>query len=179
MYHKERLGIEIILPHWFDDCYKLQQRLPTDIYAFPNPKLFASYAQLNATGMHQPEESVAARLLRAAETKEKNVLYRTILEADGIRPPRNPKSGNSNLWQNKKIMLSKDLDLAEERRANIEQNIENAGGIVIRDEKDVDQIDILIARYRLGEVYHKVSFFITINEATFAQPLNYLGCDRE
>ncbi|SGY14476.1 BQ5605_C010g06196 [Microbotryum silenes-dioicae] len=35
--HGAAVGMVALLPHWFEDCFKLRQLIPHDIYAFPDP----------------------------------------------------------------------------------------------------------------------------------------------
>ncbi|KAK4051346.1 regulator of Ty1 Transposition [Microbotryomycetes sp. JL201] len=37
-----QLGLSVVLPHWFEECLKLGQLVPIDIYQFPDPPLMTS-----------------------------------------------------------------------------------------------------------------------------------------
>jgi len=164
MYHKDRLGIEILLPHWFDDCYKLQQLLPTDLYRFPNPKLFSLQTSLNLAGPDHSEETVLRRLARDADAERKALLYGTLIEADALTEPKERKIANLDLWSGKRICLSQDLALPEQRRSNSERRIISAGGTLVHDANDVDQIDVLVTKYRASDLYNKVNLSSFINQ---------------
>ncbi|THH15096.1 hypothetical protein EW146_g5335 [Bondarzewia mesenterica] len=101
----------------------------------------------------------SAEGLKARITGEKKTLYKTALMSPGQEP--HPESADTrNVWQGRRILLCLDLDLADGRKGAVEAGIARAGGIIVHgnanDEVDeIQEVDILIARYRWGDAYVK------------------------
>ena len=54
-------GIPVLLPHYFDDCFRLGRKCREHLYSFPNPKLLS----LNPNDLISPK--LTAGLLRRSE----------------------------------------------------------------------------------------------------------------
>ncbi|KAH9051825.1 hypothetical protein EDB87DRAFT_672208 [Lactarius vividus] len=146
--------VKVLLPHWFDDSVRLGIcGLSTMAYEWPEPPLFTF-------GRLSPEMGAAAgdSLLRPQNklSQEKKALYRAAL----ITAEQEVKLGQAeprNVWDHRRVLLSPDLELSDDRRQAIEAGIVRSGGVVVEyDARRVDvkyDFDVLIARYRWGGLY--------------------------
>lgn len=145
--------VKVLLPHWFDDSVRLGIcGLSTTAYEWPEPPLFTF-------GRPSPEMGAAGdSLLRPFNklSQEKKALYKAAL----ITAEQEVKLGQAeprNVWDHRRVLLSPDLELSDDRRQAIEAGIVRSGGVVVEyDARRVDveyDFDVLIARYRWGGLY--------------------------
>lgn len=156
MHHKDKMGLEVLIPAWFQDCVQLQQRLPTGPYSFPNPARFKPLASLDPIGAgNHPAEGIDSKLKSVSNSTEKNILFRTVSEAEG-KQQKPDKLRNGNIWQHKIVLLGKDLGLQDNILNAVEASIDRNGGIVCYDEDKIDDVDFFVCRYRHGETFKRV-----------------------
>ena len=150
--------VKVLLPHWFDDSVRLGIcGLSTMAYEWPEPSLLTF-------GRPSPETGVVGDSLLRPQSKlpqEKKALYKAALitaeqEANlGRAEPRN-------IWGRRRVLLSPDLELSDGRRQAIEAGIVRSGGVVVEynaEGADIEHnFDVLIARYRWGDLYIQVNF---------------------
>ncbi|KAH9167946.1 hypothetical protein EDB89DRAFT_1994943 [Lactarius sanguifluus] len=145
--------VKVLLPHWFDDSVRLGIcGLSTTAYEWPEPPLFTF-------GRPSPEMGAAGdSLLRPLNklSQEKKALYKAAL----ITAEQEVKLGQAeprNIWDHRRVLLSPDLELSDDRRQAIGAGIVRSGGVVVEyDARRVDveyDFDVLIARYRWGGLY--------------------------
>ncbi|KAI9437338.1 hypothetical protein H4582DRAFT_2077772 [Lactarius indigo] len=145
--------VKVLLPHWFDDSVRLGIcGLSTTTYEWPEPPLFTF-------GRPSPEMgAVGDSLLRPQNklSQDKKALYKAAL----ITAEQEVKLGQAeprNIWGKRRVLLSPDLELSDDRRQAIEAGIVRSGGIVVEyDARRVgaeSDFDVLIARYRWGDLY--------------------------
>ena len=157
MHFADETGIVIVLPHWFDDAVRLGMgNLPTKPYEWPDPELLKG-----AEGLVLDKESVKAKGKAALAALERNDVKRNMYatavmftptlgrsspptESDislilGKVPGPSSEPAGSKVWQGRKVLLSRTLELYKGRREAVQAGIERAGGIVLRFEGDEDE----------------------------------------
>lgn len=146
MHYKGVTQVHVVLPHWFDDCFKLFVRLPEVNYAWPDPPLLRSNHSLSKS--HLP--SITKALVKTA-----------VLE-DEPEPARIAALNRSqqDIWGGKFVLLSSSLNLSDGRREAVEASVRRAGGVIVQhsgDEAiDVAQADVYIIQHRIGIPFVKV-----------------------
>ena len=145
--HRSQTGIIIVLPHWFDDMYNARRRIPTELYEWPNPKLFERDAGLSSLAIQ----------LRQSETGN-NIMFKTIAAIDGTLDEK--VEAPVNVWDRRRVYLSRSLDLHDGRRATVESLLVKCGAQLAScsedDEYELNAIrrsDVLITRYREGPAF--------------------------
>ncbi|KAK3381367.1 BRCT domain-containing protein [Podospora didyma] len=124
---------KIVLPHWFDDCFKLGKRIDEGPYLLPNPEILRS----------KLEESV-------------KVPDNHNLEGATSAKPSAPLSldgrGRERLvvFSRKKVMLSEDLGINQRLTKILTDLITDGDGEVVN---AVDDCDMFICQYRSGPEY--------------------------
>ena len=93
----------------------------------------------------------------------KRSLYATALQSSPPPNPNSDSSANANtlpVWADRKILLSRGLELEDSRRHAVEISIRRAGGRVLpfpssasEEELGVDACDVFVTRYREGRAY--------------------------
>ncbi|KAI1145771.1 hypothetical protein F4825DRAFT_230366 [Nemania diffusa] len=129
---------KIVLPHWFDDCFRLGKRIDEGPYLLPDPEIL----------LVSPERSIepqcSAHLDGATSTRP-----------DYLQPPESlGRKLNLTVFNEKKIMLSKDLDMRDRLRGIVVDLISNAGGGMT---ESAHECDWLVCRYRDTEEYIEAS----------------------
>ena len=157
MHHQKDTQVKVLVPHWFDDSVRLGIRgLSTAAYEWPEPTILTF-------GKPSPETGeVGDSLLRPQNklSRDKKALYKAVL----MTAEQEMKLGQAekrDIWGSRRIILSPDLDLSDDRRHAIEAGITRSGGIIVEyDARRADaeyEFDVLIARYRWGSLYVQVS----------------------
>ena len=158
MHHKPSTQIKIVLPHWFDDCFRLMRRLKETDYEWPNPK-FGHESLMN------DQEAREKRHLTAPTTEAKD-LFKSVHAAEEGKIIKGLERLHTDLWQGRTILLSHSLELEPTRRQTLQVAIERAGGKVLfveghdtnaaqEEETKVAEADIVITKYRAGRAYLK------------------------
>ncbi|CAG1976619.1 unnamed protein product [Fusarium graminearum] len=126
---------KVVLPHWFDDCFKLGKRIDEGPYVLPDPEILKK----------SPEDDVKIptneNLLGA--TSHAPSYLPLPPDSDVARPP-------VTIFQDRRVMLSKDLSLTERLSKVIQEIIINGGGKVV---DEVEDCDTFICQYRDGPQY--------------------------
>ncbi|KAK3725115.1 regulator of Ty1 Transposition [Vermiconidia calcicola] len=164
------LKCKIMLPHWFDDCFRLGRKINERPYVFPNPEI------LRRDNLGKVRDSHSDVLEGA-----------TVASPSGLpqsSPPPSPSETRKNLnaFMSKKILLSKDLRLTNHLHKTLEGLI-NHGGATLTD--SVEDADIYIGCYRDGADYVKASragkevanlswLYHVINRNKYTNPLSKL-----
>ncbi|KAJ5168293.1 uncharacterized protein N7482_003887 [Penicillium canariense] len=163
----KKLRVKIVLPHWFDDCLKLGQRIDERPYTLPDPEVLRA-------GPEVPIRSNENKGLAGASTPEPSIM----LTPASISHP----TDKSSVFAGKSVMLSPDLGIGSHLLESIEAVL-NRGGATVTSK--VDDADWLVCRFREGFVYRTASrldkvvgnlawlyHLITFN--TWTRPLNRL-----
>ncbi|KOS17383.1 BRCT-containing protein 1 [Escovopsis weberi] len=127
---------KVVLPHWFDDCFKLGKRIDEGPYLLPDPEILQK----------RPDDDLDIpsneNLVGASST---NPAFPPLGE-DGAASRRRPVT----VFLDKRILLGADLLINPRLHKIIEGIIVDGGGRLV---DDVDACDTLICQYRAGEQY--------------------------
>ncbi|KAI9461073.1 hypothetical protein F5148DRAFT_1215805 [Russula earlei] len=151
--YREETQIKVLVPHWFDDSVRLGIRgLSTSPYEWPEPAILTH-------GKPSPETcQVGDDVLRRQNklSQGQRALYKAVL----MTAEQELKLGHAkrrDIWGSRRILLSPDLDLSDDRQHAIEAGIIRSGGVVVEydaQHANADyEFDILVARYRWGPLY--------------------------
>ncbi|KAI8950372.1 BRCT domain-containing protein [Xylaria longipes] len=167
MAEEKKHKCRIVLPHWFDDCFKLGKRIDERPYILPNPEI------LRVSPGKSIEPQCSPYLDGAITT---NPEY--------LSPPDSSRERNLRLtvFNEKKIMLSKDMDMNGRFKNIVFDLVTKAGGQVT---DSADECDWLICRYRDTKEYIRASqlgktvgnmawFFYLVQHDTWSNPLHRL-----
>ncbi|OTB09609.1 hypothetical protein M426DRAFT_18242 [Hypoxylon sp. CI-4A] len=135
----KKLKCKIVLPHWFDDCFKLGKRIDERPYLLPDPEILTS----------DPDDVVrvpSSQHLEGATSARPDYLPGPS-DVAGARP-------TLTIFKDKKVMLSADLSIRDRLKRIIVGLIQNGGGEVIEQELDCDWF---ICQYRDGSDYVSAS----------------------
>ncbi|SPQ27036.1 c9f6de18-114c-4566-b1c4-117199d8b410 [Thermothielavioides terrestris] len=128
---RKNLKCKIVLPHWFDDCFRLGKRIDEGPYLLPDPEILRK----------APEEIVkvpSSQQLEGATSTVPSGPYET--------------QGSEKLvvFAQKKVMLSWDLPISAMLRKTLADKITKGDGEVV---DEVEACDMFICQYRDGEQY--------------------------
>ncbi|TDZ33980.1 BRCT-containing protein 1 [Colletotrichum spinosum] len=129
------LKCKIVLPHWFEDCFRLGKRIDEGPYTLPDPGILEYPEFQGAVPMPQLDH------LKGATSTEPN----HYAEGDRKTPT---------MFRSKKVMFSKDIGIAPRSQEVLKQLIVSGGGKVVA---DVDDCDYFICRFRDGDQYKKAA----------------------
>jgi len=127
-----KLNCKIVLPHWFDDCFKLGRRIDEGPYLLPDPEIL----RVDATA---DLEIPPSQHMEGATTTRPDA------------PPATPDArGKLDVFDRKKVMLSWDLSISKRFRPIVTELVRGGGGEVV---DDVSACDMFICQYRDGDQY--------------------------
>ncbi|KAF9349305.1 hypothetical protein BGX34_001874 [Mortierella sp. NVP85] len=133
---RPELDIKVVLPHWFEQCINLKRRLPETIYQFPDLPM-------------QNQDYVVSRQGYAPQLYVNSVKTVTMfLSSLTEDQPR--------CLEGLRIHMASDLNIVQDLKVAIDQKIEEAGGILV-DQYTSGKVDVVVCRFRAGEVYIKAS----------------------
>ncbi|KAG6880099.1 hypothetical protein C0992_006373 [Termitomyces sp. T32_za158] len=170
MHFRDDTHVKILLPHWFDDAVRLGiSGLDTTPYEWPDPPM------LRALDTEGGEGAKADATKRAALRKldnEKKSLYRTAdllfpgaplpngEERMSVSSAESPRGKSKNVWEGRRVLLGRSLELSGSRRDAVEAEIRRAGGKTVsyeggKDEEAaaIDECDVFVTRFRSGKAY--------------------------
>ncbi|KAI0483533.1 BRCT domain-containing protein [Xylaria cf. heliscus] len=167
MAEQKKHKCKIVLPHWFDDCFKLGKRIDESPYTLPDPEILRV----------SPDESI--------EPQRSPYLEGAITaKPDYLPPPDSSRERSLRLtvFNEKKIMLSKDTDMNGRFKDIVVDLVTKAGGQIT---DSADECDWLICRYRDTKEYIRASqlgktvgnmawLFYLIQHNTWSNPLHRL-----
>lgn len=133
----KKMKCKIVLPHWFDDCFRLGKRIDEGPYLLPDPEILRA----------NPDDPVAIpsgqHLEGATSDKPDSPLY----NEDGVRP-------KPTVFKNVKVCLSSDLNLNDKLRNTLKTLVEDGGGMMV---ETAAECDWFICQYRDGPEYVKAA----------------------
>ncbi|EPS33553.1 hypothetical protein PDE_08515 [Penicillium oxalicum 114-2] len=133
----KKLRVKIVLPHWFDDCLKLGQRIDERPYTLPDPEILRA-------GFDAPVRFNENKVLAGASTPEPLTMPST----SGVTGDK------TSVFAGKSIMLSPDLAIGSHMLESIETVLKEGGASMTT---NVEDADWLICRFREGVVYRAAS----------------------
>ncbi|KJZ76926.1 hypothetical protein HIM_03803 [Hirsutella minnesotensis 3608] len=126
---------KVVLPHWFDDCFKLGKRIDEGPYLLPDPEILSK----------RPEEDlqipVNSNLIDATSANPQSVPFPA--DSETARKP-------VTVFQDRKVFLSSDLNISSRLSKVVEDIIVQGGGKMVR---DVEDCNMFICQYRDGPQY--------------------------
>lgn len=126
---RRRFGEAILIWNRFDDCLKLGKRIDEGPYCLPNPEILRK----------RPEE-------RIPEASRPDLQGASSAQPGRLPTPLSPNRGRQlTVFNNKKVMLSSDLEIGSHLRGTIEDLIVNGGGNVTG---SVHKANIFVCQYR-------------------------------
>ncbi|KAI2628855.1 BRCT-containing protein [Hypoxylon sp. NC1633] len=132
---EKKLKCKIVLPHWFDDCFKLGKKISENPYLLPDPEF------LNANPGPMTEVPSSQHLVGATSARPDHLPGPSLDEGD--RP-------DLNVFDGKTIMVSADLGITTRLKEIIGLLVARGGG------KITDQVEVcdwFICQYRDGPQY--------------------------
>jgi hypothetical protein len=112
MHFQFKTVIKVILPHWFDDCFRLMRLLDEGPYEWPNPPV-----------LEQPIETAEKeknKELVSQVTPNRQMLFRMALLAVNSSFDKEPEfvkvAIQQDLWKGRRVLLGVDLGLGTMQR---------------------------------------------------------------
>ncbi|KAG7286151.1 hypothetical protein NEMBOFW57_008455 [Staphylotrichum longicolle] len=126
---------KIVLPHWFDDCFRLGKRIDEGPYLLPDPEILlkAPEAAVKVPASQQLEGAVSTIPTGPYETEGSEKLV---------------------VFAQKKVFLSWDLPINAMLRKTITDKITKGDGEVV---DKVEDCDMFVCQFRDGEQYIRAS----------------------
>ncbi|KAH9809516.1 Regulator of Ty1 transposition protein [Teratosphaeria destructans] len=167
---EKKVNCKIVLPQWFDDCFRVGKKINERPYTFPNPPLlqYGEYKPATSDSLH----------LEGATTDVPDG------EPTPSMPPGSPtdQRRNLNAFQGRQVRLSPDLELNQHLRNTLKGLIRYGGGTLC---DNVEECDIYVGRYRDGEEYKSAAraqkevanlawLYHVINHNKYTNPLSKL-----
>ncbi|KAF5657801.1 RTT107-like protein [Fusarium heterosporum] len=130
---------KVVLPHWFDDCFKLGKRIDERPYLLPNPEILKK----------APEDELKIPVNQNLEGATSPAPTNLALPSDGdvVRPP-------AVVFQDHNVMLCGDLSITDRLAKVVKEIIINGGGKMV---DTVEDCDMFICQYRDGPEYIQAS----------------------
>ncbi|UKZ76605.1 hypothetical protein TrVFT333_004312 [Trichoderma virens FT-333] len=123
---------KVVLPHWFDDCFKLGKRIDEGPYLLPDPEILKK-------GPDEELDIPSNNNLVGASSA--NPEFISLSDGNSGRPP-------VTVFQDKLILLGADLKITSRLENALKDIIVYGGGRLVQ---DVDECNTLICQYRDGE----------------------------
>ncbi|OLN85288.1 BRCT-containing protein 1 [Colletotrichum chlorophyti] len=125
------LKCKIVLPHWFEDCFKLGRRIDEGPYTLPDPEILRRTEDQAEVQVPHNED------IQGATSTIPNYIAESSRRA-------------ATIFQGKGVMFSWDLSITPRSLDIVKQLVVNGGGRVVQ---DVDDCDYFVCQYRDGEQY--------------------------
>lgn len=149
----KKLRCKIVLPHWFDDCFKLGKKIDETPYLLPDPPILRS---LNGGGGSSSFTGSSALGEDHGDDDRVPIPENQALEGATTPLPDAPPNlgwrSNLTVFQNKRVILAQDINISSRFRAVVVDLIKRGGGRMVTD-GDVDACDMYICHYRDGDDY--------------------------
>ncbi|KIM22220.1 hypothetical protein M408DRAFT_28858 [Serendipita vermifera MAFF 305830] len=134
--HAAQTGIKIVLVHWFDDCFKVEHRLPEAPYEEPLLQAEQELRQ-QAGGEERLKSDVPIKPSKIRLPERAQSFYDALKKASTPPPDGSPSKSIGSIrpqlgvWDERRILLSHSLMLSKDRRATVIREIKRCGGDVI------------------------------------------------
>ncbi|KAI0129453.1 BRCA1 C terminus domain-containing protein [Xylariales sp. AK1849] len=137
---EKNLKCKIVLPHWFDDCFRLGKRIDEGPYLLPDPEILRA----------RPEDDIpvpSSEHLEGATSARPQYIPTPADSIAGARP-------KLTVFNEKKVMLSWDLSISARLKDIIQRLIRDGGGDLT---ESVEDCDFFICQFREGDQYVRAS----------------------
>lgn len=131
------LKCKAVLPHWFDDCFRLGKRIDERPYLLPDPEILRA----------NPDDPVAIPSSQHLEGATSHRPDRPPYHEDGTRQ-------KPTVFKGVKVCLSSDLNLNDQLRITLKTLIKDGGGTTV---DTAQECDWFICQYRTGPEYVKAA----------------------
>ncbi|CAG8957201.1 hypothetical protein HYFRA_00009402 [Hymenoscyphus fraxineus] len=131
------VNCKVVLPHWFHDCLRLGKRINELPYLLPDPEILKS----------EPDARLdipSSEIIKGASTPRPDIL-----------PMATDSPRNLNVFQDKRLMISEDLNIGGRLRKVIEDLVVGGGGIITT---SVHNADMYVCQWRGGRDYAIASY---------------------
>ncbi|KAG6888376.1 hypothetical protein C0995_008814 [Termitomyces sp. Mi166 len=174
LHFRDDTHVKILLPHWFDDAVRLGiSGLDTTPYEWPDPPMLRA---LGAEDRGAKADTMKRAALRKLDNVKKSLYRTTDLFFPGAPLPNgeegtselsveSPRGKSKNVWEGRRVLLGRSLELSGSRRDAVEAEIRRAGGKIVlyeggKDEEAaaVDECDVFVTRFRSGKAYVQACF---------------------
>ncbi|CAK7272428.1 regulator of Ty1 Transposition [Sporothrix epigloea] len=142
----KKLRCKIVLPHWFDDCFKLGKKIDETPYLLPDPPILRSLSG----GRAGNGDGQATNVVTVPIPDNLDLEGATTPLPDA--PPNLGYRSNLTVFQNKRVLLAQDINIGSRFRAVVIELIKRGGGHIV-DDGNVDACDMYICHYRDGPDY--------------------------
>ncbi|KAK6856242.1 hypothetical protein PG995_008393 [Apiospora arundinis] len=132
----KNLRCKIVLPHWFDDCFKLGKRIDEAPYILPDPEILREHPEGNI-----PIPS--SQHLQGATSARPDYIPTPVDSGAESRP-------KLTIFHGKKVMLSGDLSISDRLKIIVKELVSDGGGELT---DQVDDCDWFVCHYRDGNDY--------------------------
>lgn len=126
---RENLQIQIVLPHWLDDCFRMQKRLEEKPYRLSDPV---------ALRTSKPNFEISNTVADSIFDDENSYAISSDIDSDFLH--------------GKRVYIAPDHCFSEHFKDSIFELVELYGGRVVRD-YDFGALDVYIGKYRKGSEY--------------------------
>ncbi|KID92904.1 BRCT domain-containing protein [Metarhizium guizhouense ARSEF 977] len=126
---------KIVLPHWFDACFKLGKRIDEEPYLLPDPEVMKKSSD--------DAISIPANKNLVGATSVSPEFLPIAADSQSARPP-------VTVFQDRAVMLAADLHITARLAKAIGDIVLDGGGKLVR---NVDDCDMYICQYRDGDEY--------------------------
>ncbi|KAM0331568.1 hypothetical protein ACHAQA_003246 [Verticillium albo-atrum] len=135
---QKQLKVKIVLPHWFEDCFKLGKRIDETPYLLPDPEILLA----------DPSDEIQFPETKNLEgATDANPSPENFPQVKGHVEP-------SMIFQGKAVMISGDLNISKKALSICRSRIIQGGGEMV---SQVEDCDMYICQYREGANYVKAA----------------------
>lgn len=133
----KNMKCKVVLPHWFDDCFRLGKRIDEKPYLLPDPEILRA----------NPDDPVPIPSSQHLEGATSARPDRPPYHEDGVRQ-------KPTVFKGVKVCLSRDLNLNEQLRRTLRTLVTDGGGTIVENAQDCDWF---VCQYRDGPEYTKAA----------------------
>ncbi|KAB5566820.1 hypothetical protein GE09DRAFT_1284540 [Coniochaeta sp. 2T2.1] len=131
---ERKLKCKIVLPHWFDDCFKLGKRIDEGPYLLPDPEIMRA----------RPEDDVVVPSSQHMEGATSDIPSLPLYHDEESTREK------LTVFEDRKILLSWDLSINSRLRMILQDLITGGGGEVV---SEPEECDMFIGQFRDGPEY--------------------------
>lgn len=178
MHYRDKTKVKVVLPHWFDDCFKLFFRLDEKPYTWPDPPVLRPLSTTPVDPGEAKQKEVAKKA-RLPDDKRDIVATMKLADQGNDAGVMSLVKTQVDVWHGRKILLSSELGMARGRRDAVEISVRRAGGNIViltegldedaraeEETRKIGEADVYITKYRFGHAYLKVALSFTMHKSS-------------